>query len=79
MIGEAKELAVEIGVTKACKTMGIPKSTYYYAQKPRKLSPRKEHPRKLSDDEETEVRKKLNSERFQDKTPRDVYAALLDE
>jgi putative transposase len=59
--------------------MGIPRSTFYYAQKPRKPSPRKAHPRKLSDEEETEIRKELNSERFQDKTPRDVYAALLDE
>lgn len=79
MIGEAKELADEVGVTKACQTMGIPRSTFYYAQKPRKPSPSKPHPRKLSDEEETEIRKELNSERFQDKTPRDVYAALLDE
>ncbi|MFO7944885.1 MAG: hypothetical protein R6U51_11365 [Anaerolineales bacterium] len=79
MIQEAKELAEEVGVSVACKTLGIPRSTYYYAPKPREPSPRKAHPRKLSEKEETEVRKELNSERFQDKTPRDVYAALLDE
>lgn len=78
MIQEAKKLAEGVGVSVACKTLGIPRSTFYYAQKPRKTSPRKPHPRKLSEGEETEIRKKLNSERFQDKTPRDVYAALLD-
>ncbi|MFO7943115.1 MAG: DDE-type integrase/transposase/recombinase, partial [Anaerolineales bacterium] len=79
MIQEAKGLGEEVGVSVACKTLGIPRSTYYYAQKPREPSPRKVHPRKLSEKEETEVRKELNNERFQDKTPRDVYAALLDE
>ena len=79
MIEEAKGLADEIGVSKACKTMGIPRSTFYYAQKTRKPSPRKDHPRRLSDEEETAIRDELNSIRFQDKTPRDVYAALLDE
>jgi hypothetical protein len=73
MIREAKGLADEVGVTKACQIMGIPRSTFYYVQKPRNPCPRKEHPRKLSDKEETEIRKKLNSERFQDQTPRDVY------
>ena len=79
MIQEAKDLAEEVGVSEACKTLGIPRSTFYYVQKPRKPSSQKPHPRKLSEEEETEVRKELNSERFQDQTPRDVYAALLDE
>lgn len=79
MIQEAKELSVEVGVSAACATLGIPRSTFYYAQNPRKASPRKDHPRKLSEKEEIEIRKKLNGERFQDRTPRDVYAALLDE
>lgn len=79
MIQKAKELAEGVGVSVACKTLGIPRSTFYYAQKPRKSSPRKDHPRKLSEKEETEIREELNSERIQDKTPWDVYAALLDE
>jgi putative transposase len=33
----------------------------------------------LSLEERAEVRKTLNSERFMDKAPRQVYAALLDE
>ena len=33
----------------------------------------------MSDDEKEQVRDVLNSERFQDQSPRQVYAALLDE
>lgn len=79
MIQEAKDLAEEVGISRACKTLGIPRSTFYYAQKPRKPSPRKASLRRLTDEEEKKIRKELNSERFQDQTPREVYAALLDE
>jgi len=79
MIQEAKVLAEEVGVSGACKTMGIPRSTFYYTQELKNPSPRRDPPRKLSSEEEEEIRKKLNSKRFQDKTPREVYAALLDE
>ena len=36
-------------------------------------------PRALSQAEKAEVRQILNSERFQDSAPREVYATLLDE
>lgn len=57
MIQVGKDLAEEVGVFEACKTLGIPRSTFYYVQKPRKPSPRKDHTRKLSEEEEIEVRK----------------------
>ena len=79
LIQEAEGLAEEVGVSAACRALGIPRSSFYYPKKPKKYSPHKAPPRKLSDEEEKEIRKELNSTRFQDKTPREVYAALLDE
>lgn len=42
-------------------------------------SPRGHSPRSLSLKEKETVRRELNSERFQDSAPREVYATLLDE
>lgn len=79
MIQEAEGLAKEVGVSTACRTLGIPRSSFYYTLQPKVSSPQRTSPRKLTDEEEKEIRGVLNSERFQDKTPREVYAALLDE
>jgi putative transposase len=62
----------------------MPRSSYYRAREadpsPKetgaKLSP---SPRALSAEEKGKVRQILNSERFQDLAPREVYATLLDE
>jgi putative transposase len=43
------------------------------------VSETKPPPRALSQEEKSEVRQVLNSERFQDFAPREVYANLLDE
>jgi putative transposase len=79
MIQEVEELAEEVGISLACQVLGVPRSSFYYAQKSRKPSPPASHPRALSIDEKEKVRSKLNSERFQDQAPRAVYAALLDD
>jgi putative transposase len=77
------ELATVVGVTAACRAVGIPRSTYYRAQRPpapvRLHPPRQRHPRALTPDEQAVVRAQLNSERFVDRAPRAVYATLLDE
>ncbi len=76
-----KEISTDVGVLRACEALGISRATYY-----RKLSPVKpvtesksKHFRALSKQEEREVLDCLNSERFQDKSPAEVYATVLDE
>src|SRR5512147_1105724 len=75
-----KQLSQQVGVSLACRTMSLPRSSLYRARQPRpepKPRPTPEHA--LSPDEQAEVRQELNSERFQDCAPRQVYARLLDE
>ena len=72
----------------ACQVLNVPRSSLYRAQSaPRHLqskaqaprNPRPKPARALSNAEKEEVRSVLNSERFQDQSPREVYAALLDD
>jgi transposase InsO family protein len=85
MIQAAKTLGPTIGIVAACEAVGLPRGSYYRAQQPvalAALSPLRERspsPRALTVDEKTMVRAVLNSERFQDQAPREVYATLLDE
>ncbi len=77
------ELVPLVGVTAACRALGVPRSTYYRAQQPLPLPqlerPRRPHPRALSSSEQAAVRAQLTSERFVDRAPRAIYATLLDE
>lgn len=69
-----------VGVAPACKSLAVNRASYYRWQKP--PAPRKPRPRPtraLSDDEKRHVLEVLDSERFMEKTPREVYAELLDE
>lgn len=84
MIEEVEKLGQEIGITKACQALVVPRSHIYRARKvdreTRKPAEKsKPHPRSLSQDEKKQVRQILNSERFQDQSPREAYATLLDE
>jgi len=75
-----KILAKQIGVQAACAAMGVPRSTYYRACQLKGTARGHTTPsRALKVEEQEAVVKKLNSERFQDKAPREVYATLLDE
>jgi len=76
-----QEISADVGVYSACEALGLSRATYY-----RKLTPvspvketRSKHFRALSEEEEKEVLECLNSERFQDKSPAEVYATVLDE
>jgi putative transposase len=79
------EIEKETGIGKACNALGIPKSSLYRAMKP--CAPRPQsaptvtmrHPRALSIAEEEDILDILDSKRFQDQTPSEVYATLLDE
>lgn len=76
----AEQLAPSVGVTTACQVLAVPRSSLYWARQPTETAkPRPKPSRALSEAERAEVRAVLNSERFQDCPPRQVYATLLDE
>jgi putative transposase len=80
MIEASKELSKHIGVSAACEALGVPRSSFYRAQQPHtEPKARPTSKRALSQEEKIKVREILNSERFQDLAPREVYAALLEE
>jgi putative transposase len=84
MISACMELATVTGVAEACRILEMPRSTLYRLCNPIVKSPEPERgqpkpPRALDDSEKEAVRAVLNSERFQDQSPREVYATLLDE
>jgi putative transposase len=67
MLGMAEELAETVGVSQACRSLGVPRSSFYRARQPRAAPPaRPTPPRALSAAEKAEVRAELNSERFCD-------------
>jgi len=74
-------LAQRVGVKTACEALSLPRSSCYAARQPRV---RQHHapvtpPRALCADEKVAVRETLDSERFADQAPREVFATLLDE
>ena len=73
-----KDLAAKIGVKAAYEALNLPRSRAY--QQPKVAKQGREKPsHALSNAQRAEVRALLNSERFMDKAPRQVYAALLDD
>jgi putative transposase len=85
LIQAAETLVPTLGIVAACEAVGLSRGRYYRAQPPIESSvpspvrERPPSPRALTSDEKTVVREVLNSERFQDQAPREVYATLLDE
>jgi putative transposase len=76
------ELSTALGVVQACAGLDVPRSLYYRAKRPPRPKPktaRPPSPRALSNEERREVLAALNSERFRDQAPAEIYAALLDE
>lgn len=78
-----KELATQIPLGEACKAVLVPRSTFYRLQKPVLAAappkPKPRSPRALCAQEQEAVLDLLNSQRFQDQAPRQVYATLLDD
>jgi len=68
-----------VGVRPACEVLGVTRSTYYRAQRP-KAGP-KERPRPgraLTEAERADLIETMNSPEFCDVTPRQIWATLLD-
>jgi putative transposase len=80
MMTTAEQLGQQIGMAAACRSLNISRSSLYRRRQAQpEPKPRSRPDRALSQDERTEVRQVLNSERFVDQAPRQVYATLLDE
>jgi len=83
MMAETSELAGQVGVRTACRTMGVPRSSYYRSRRigmrPGRAGRKRKSVRALTAQEQRLVRQELNSARFVDQAPRSVYASLLDE
>ena len=77
------ELSQTIGVKRACAALAYPRSCYYRQQRAvpaiNRQSQLATSPRALSTAEREKVREALNSDRFVDCSPRQVYGTLLDE
>ncbi len=79
-MGMMTQLSPVVGVAAACRLLGVPRSRWYRQQQaPGNMRSQLAPPRRLSAEEEAEVRTVLNSERFRNQTPRQIYATLLDE
>jgi putative transposase len=84
LIQSVEQLAKNVGVASACQALEVPRSGLYRSRQPVAVVPQPSpepiaSPRALSQAEKAEVRQILNSERFQDQAPREVYATLIDE
>jgi len=75
----AQALSQTVGVTRACQALDIPRSRLYPRRSPSPPAPHPMPRQALSAEERAKVRAVLNSERFMDRAPRQVYATLLDE
>ena len=81
----ALNLAPKVGVVRSCQVLGVPRASLYRhragVQKPPQnpSQDRRMPTRALNQRERTEVLSVLNSERFVDASPRQVWAKLLDE
>ena len=85
------QLSALLGVKAACETLGVPRASYYRALSPKNSRSasqaeqaeasklRKRSPRALSDAERDHILALVNSERFADCSPREIYATLLDQ
>ncbi len=78
MTAISQELSQVVGIAPACRALGVPRSRLYPRQR-RSVSPRPVPAHALSIQERAAVRAVMNSERFMDRAPRQIYAALLDE
>ena len=75
-----EQLSERTSVSAACEALGVPRSNFYRARQPKsEPKPRPTPERALTPEEKEQVRQTLNSERFQDSAPRQVYATLLDD
>lgn len=81
---QAQQLGQQIGIQRACQVLGVSRASFYRTTRPRAcpvqvFSVPDPPARALSEAERSQVLAVLNSPRFVDQAPREVYAQLLDE
>lgn len=75
-----RSLAEQVGVQPACSALGVSRATYYRRAQPVSARPeRRQPPLKLTPEESGEVLELMHSDRFVDRSPRQIWATLLDE
>jgi putative transposase len=87
MMTALDQLRPLVGMQRACRALAVPRATWYRRWRRRFSLPvapssekaRRHSPRALSESEQSAVLACLHAERFQDCSPAQVYAALLDE
>jgi putative transposase len=84
LVDEARErLQDHVGIKRSCELTGISRATLYRRRSPRPKAEdrvfRPSPPNRLSLAECEQIIATLNSEQFRDKSPRQVWAALLDQ
>jgi putative transposase len=82
MTAAVDELAGHVGVKRACKVLGRSRATHYRHRRGvlhGPPAPRSRPPRALQEDEQDAIIDTLNSERFCDLAPAQIWATLLDE
>src|SRR5690606_32012648 len=77
-----RQRATEVPVNSACSAVGLSRATAYRWLRPRAQKervPRARSARRISDVERETILETLDSERFAEQPPREVYATLLSE
>jgi putative transposase len=74
-----QQAAPALSILALCLALGVARATFYRRTKPRPAEPRPSPARKLGNQERALVLSTLDSERFCDLAPAQVYAMLLDE
>jgi putative transposase len=73
-------LAHEVGISPACNALDVSRAGFYRWRHPNEKEPScRLSPLALSFEERSDVLDVLHADRFIDKAPREIYAALLDE
>ena len=77
----AQELGLQVGVSPACRALGVSRATFYRRQRPvpGHQQPRPTPARALCESEREHVLDVLVTPRFVDRSPAEVMATLLDE
>jgi putative transposase len=75
----AVALGNHVGIRTACCALAVPRANFYRWKNPKEKTSRPAPPLGLSEKERGSVLAVLHEERFVDRAPREIYAALLDE
>ena len=76
------DVSEQVGILATCDALGVPRSSYYRSCRPASPKPKSPRPtpaRALPPAKRAEVLDVLQSDRFADVAPPEVYATLLDE